>query len=358
MPILDKTNQNDINRLINFTSSYPDAHFYQDYRWSFVKNNLPYECVYLEEDGKIVMSCSIYVRPIAFGLHILYAQRGPIGDVTSIELMSKLIVEMQPLVKKYKAFMIKFDPNIAYSDELVSKYIKAGFKIRGKGYSKLDLILSRRSMVLTLQGKTIDELMVEFKKRTRRDINKSLRSDLEIIEGNTPENISVFMELLRVTALRDGIEYKDREFFENILTNFTNDEARLYLIKHEDDYLAGSFGINYGGRMMYYHSGSSNLKRNLCPNHRMQYELIDWACNSGCSIYDMGGIISESEEDGLYLFKIGFCANDKMDEYIGEIDYPVSLVLYYGFNFVYKLLQRVRRINVKRKLKKSTEEER
>jgi len=355
MPILDKTNQNEINKLIAFTRNYDDAHFYQDYRWSHVKNNLPYECVYLEENGEIVMSCSIYARPIALGRHILYAQRGPIGNVASVDLMKKLIVEMKPLIKKYKAFMVKFDPNVAAADELINEYKKAGFKIRGRGYSKLDLILSRRSMILTIEGKTIDDLMPEFKKRTRRDINKSLRSELEVIEGNTAENLSHFMELLKITAARDGIEYKDREFFENILENFTNDEVRLYLIKHDDDYLAGSFAINYGGRMTYYHSGSSNLKRNLCPNHRMQYELISWACNNGCKIYDMGGIISENEEDGLYLFKIGFCANDKMDEYIGEIDYPISLLLYGGFNFAYKLLQRIRRFYVRIKLRQANQ---
>ncbi len=352
MPILDKKNQIEVQKYIDFTKNYPNAHYYQDYRWSNVKNNLECECVYVEENGKIVAACTIYVRPIAMGLSILYAQRGPICDLYNPDMVMKLIKEMKPLIKKYHAFMIKFDPNVQDDEKLITMYKKLGFKIRGKGYSKLDLILSRRSMVLHLHGKTMEELLPHFKKMTRYSLKRSLRNDLVLIDDFSDESLDVFMELLKITAVRDGIEHRPREFFENIRDHFTHDEVRLYLVKHEDDYLAGALGVNYGGRMMYYHSGSSNVKRNLLPNYRIQYELIDWACKSGCDVYDMGGIIKESEEDGLYLFKIGFCIQDKMDEYIGEMDYPLNGLFYLGFNVSYKILQRVRRAIVQRRIAK------
>ena len=352
MPILNKNNEQDVQRYIEFTKNFPNAHYYQDYRWSNVKNNLECECVYVEEEGKIVAACTVYVRPIVMGLSILYAQRGPICDLYQSDMVMKLIKEMKPLIKKYHAFMIKFDPNVQEDDELIKKYQKLGFMIRGKGYSKLDLILSRRSMVLNLEGKTIEELMPQFKKMTRYSLKRSLRNGLELIDDFSDESLDIFMELLKITSVRDGIEHRPREFFENIRNNFSHDEVRLYLIKHEDDYLAGALGVNYGGRMMYYHSGSSNLKRNLLPNYRIQYELIDWACKEKCHVYDMGGIIKESEEDGLYLFKIGFCIGNEMDAYIGEMDYPLNPLFYYGFNVSFKILQRVRRAIVQRKIAK------
>ena len=352
MPILNKANEQEVQRYIQFTKNYHNAHFYQDYRWSNVKNNLTCECVYVEENGEIVAACTIYVRPIAMGFSILYAQRGPICDLNDPKMVMRLIDEMKPLVKKYHAFMIKFDPNVQDSEELRKTYEKLGFVIRGAGYSKLDLILSRRSMVLHLNGKTIDELIPQFKPQTRQNIRRSFKKDLEIIEGFSDENLDIFMELLKITCIRDGIEHRPREFFENIRDHFTHDEVRLYLIKHEEDYLAGALGVNYGGRMMYYHSGSSNVKRNLLPNYRMQYELINWACEEKCHVYDMGGIISESEDDGLYVFKIGFCIGNEMDEYIGEMDYPLNKLFYFGFNVSYKILQRVRRAIVQRRIAK------
>ena len=352
MPILNKNSEQDVQRYIEFTKNFPNAHYYQDYRWSNVKNNLECECVYVEEEGKIVAACTVYVRPIAMGLSILYAQRGPICDLYQPDMVMRLIKEMKPLIKKYHAFMIKFDPNVQDDDALLEMYKKLGFKIRGRGYSKLDLILSRRSMVLNLEGKTIDELMPQFKKMTRYSLKRSLRNGLELIDDFSDESLDIFMDLLKITSVRDGIEHRPREFFENIRNNFSHDEVRLYLIKHEDDYLAGALGVNYGGRMMYYHSGSSNVKRNLLPNYRIQYELIDWACKEKCHVYDMGGIIKESEEDGLYLFKIGFCIGNEMDAYIGEMDYPLNPLFYYGFNVSFKILQRVRRAIVQRKIAK------
>ena len=53
MPILDKKNQVEVQRYIDFTKNYPNAHYYQDYRWSNVKNNLECECVYVEENGML-----------------------------------------------------------------------------------------------------------------------------------------------------------------------------------------------------------------------------------------------------------------------------------------------------------------
>lgn len=343
MPILNKNNQKEIERYIAFTSHFRNAHFYQDYRWSNIKKNLQNEYVYLEENGEITAACSIYVRPIAFGLTILYAQRGPVCEITSPDIVLRLIEEMKPLVKKYHAFMIKFDPNIPDDKKLVEQFKQAGFFIRGEGYSKLDLILSRRSMVVPIEKMTIEELMPTFSKHTRRNIRIASRSNLEILEGGTKENLDIFMEILKVTAERDHIEYKPREFFEDMLSSFTHDEVRLYLIKNEDDYLSAAFGVNYGGRMMYYHSGSSNVKRKLYPNYLMQCVLMDWACKTGCHVYDMGGIIKEDNEDGLYMFKHGFTQDAPMDEYIGELDYPIHTIIYHGFNVAYAIVQRLRR---------------
>ncbi|MCF0112075.1 MAG: peptidoglycan bridge formation glycyltransferase FemA/FemB family protein [Erysipelotrichaceae bacterium] len=355
MPILDQNNPTEVSRYIAFTKTFRNAHFYQDYRWSYVKNNLKCECVYLETEGVITAACTVYIRPIAAGLSILYGQRGPLCDLSDPTETLALIKEMKPLVKKYHAFMIKFDPNVQDSEQMRQNFQNAGFKIRGEGYSKLDLILSRRSMVLDTEGKTLEELLPQFKPGTRYNCKKSQRNGLEVIEGYTKENLDVFMNLLEITARRDGIEHRPREFFENIFEHFTREEARLYLIKHEDDYLAGALGVNYGGRMMYYHSGSSNIKRNKLPNYLMQCELINWACETGCFVYDMGGIIRESDEDGLYQFKIGFCIGNPMDEYIGELDYPIHPVLYFGFNVAYKWLQRIRRRMVLRKINKESE---
>jgi lipid II:glycine glycyltransferase (peptidoglycan interpeptide bridge formation enzyme) len=64
------------------------------------------------------------------------------------------------------------------------------------------------------------------------------------------------------------------------------------------------------------------------PNHLMQWEMIRWAKESGCRVYDFRGVSPARDSDpsghlaGLYRFKAGF--NARFVEYIGEFDLPLS----------------------------------
>ncbi|MGM9639857.1 MAG: lipid II:glycine glycyltransferase FemX [Faecousia sp.] len=342
MPIVDQNNAEQMQEYQKFVSSVPDTHFIQDPRWANVHRNLKPEYVVLRENGKIVTAATVYVRPIVLGLSLLYVNRGPVSLEHSLDTVQRVIGEMQPLIRKYRAFAIRFDPNWAYSDEITQSFVDAGFRVRGRGYTKRDLVMSRRSMALYLKGRDMDSLMKMFKGRTRRDINKSLRSELTVEEGSTPEYLDVLMNILEITCRRDKISHKPRAFFERILENFSHDEARVYLIRKNNQWLSASVAVNYAGRMYYYHSGSANEMRNLCPNARMQYELIQWAVESGCHTYDVDGIITEDPSDGLYLFKSGYCNEDPTEEYIGELDYPTNRFLYWCFIQAYSAMQKIR----------------
>ncbi len=351
MPIIDQSNEKKMDEYRKFVSSGKNTHFIQDPRWSKVHDNLKAYFVTAEENGKIVAAATVYIRPIVMGYSLLYVNRGPIVFEQTPESLFRIIEELKPLIKKHKAFAVRFDPAWEYSDELTETFSKAGFFVRGRGYTKRDLVMSRKTMIFSTEGKTVEELMKSFKSRTRRDINKSLRSELTIIEGYSKENLDIFMDILDITGDRDAITHKPRSFFEKIFNNFSHDEARLYLVKKDDLWLSGAVAVNYGGRMYYYHAGSTNQLRNLCPNAFMQYHLISWAVESGCSIYDMGGIISKDPHDGLYLFKSGYC-NDLFEEYIGELDYPFSKFKYKSFIFAYTTMQKYAAWRLKRKFKK------
>lgn len=342
MPVIDRNDPEQMKAYKSFLDSVFDASFLQDPRWAKVHNNLKAEYVTVQDNGgNILAAATVYIRPILLGHCLLYVNRGPICRAPSVEIVQRLIKEMKPLCKQYKAFAVRFDPNWPYSEEMTEAFQKAGFHVRGRGFTKRDLVMSRKTMRFHLNGRTMEELMASFKTRTRRDINKSLRSDLVLEEGFTPEHLDVFMKLLDITAERDKISHKPRSFFEAIAENFTHDEVRLYLVRKDDAWLSGAVAVNYSGRLFYYHSGSSNELRSLCPNAFLQYQLISWAVESNCKIYDMGGIIRTDPEDGLYLFKSGYCT-EELEEYLGELDYPVKKLQYRSFIQAYSLMQKLR----------------
>lgn len=352
MPIIDKNNKEQLKKYEEYVKSIEDTHFIQDPRWSKVHTNLKAEFVTVEENNKIIISATVYIRPIAFNRTLLYVNRGPVTKKHDKESLLKIIKELTPLIKKYNSFAVRFDPNWKYDEKLINEIKDKNFNIRGKNISKKYLVMSRKTMSFKLKGRTIDELLKMFKANTRRDINKSLRSGLTIKTGFTKEHLDEFMKILDITCQRQKITLRPRSFYEKISENFTDNEARLYLVKKDNEYLSGSICMNYAGRVFYYYSGSTNKERNLCPNAFMQYNLIKWAVETNAHTYDMGGIIKEDISDGLYLFKTGYCNEEGIEEYIGEIDYIIKPIEYKIFLIAYKLMQDYRTWKIEKSFKK------
>jgi len=60
------------------------------------------------------------------------------------------------------------------------------------------------------------------------------------------------------------------------------------------------------------------------PNYLVQWEMIKWAIQTNCTVYDFQGISGNLNPEnnhmfGLYRFKRGF--NGQIDELCGEFDY-------------------------------------
>ena len=58
------------------------------------------------------------------------------------------------------------------------------------------------------------------------------------------------------------------------------------------------------------------------PNYLLQWSMIQWAVETGCSVYDFRGVSGDISEDnplyGLYKFKKGFGGD--FTEFVGEYD--------------------------------------
>ena len=72
------------------------------------------------------------------------------------------------------------------------------------------------------------------------------------------------------------------------------------------------------------YGASDNVYRNVMPNYLIQWEMIRWAIQTGCTVYDFQGVSGNITDEndhlyGLYRFKKGF--NGTLDELAGEFDY-------------------------------------
>ena len=137
-----------------------------------------------------------------------------------------------------------------------------------------------------------------------------------------PEYLDEFVRIMRVTGERDGFNVRPKAYFERMLEAL-GEHVRLYMGFYENAPVCGAITTNYAGKCCYVYGASDNVHRDVMPNYLMQWEMIKWAVETGCEVYDFQGVSGNLEEGshmyGLYQFKRGF--NGRLDELAGEFDY-------------------------------------
>ena len=349
MPVLDFNNKEEVKEYEDFILNHVGTSFMQDLNWGKVKYNWKQEAVYLKEDGKIVAAMMLLVQNIPFKSTIIYAPRGPVCDVYDIDLVNRLIKEAEPVAKKYKSYVLKFDPQVIYDEKLDNMYKKAGYKTTGYKPDADDLIQPGHNMVLNIDGKTEEELMKSFAEKTRYNIRLSGRKGVTVRYSRDVEDLKKFYEIYEVTTIRDKIGKRPYDYFERMLEAYDETKLRIYIAEHEGEPLSAAIATNIGGELFYVYGASSNEKRNLMPNYAMQMAMIRWGIETGCKTYNFGGVLNLDPNNGLYKFKIGFCREEGLEEYIGEINKVYKPFIYFlykvGMPMKRKLGRKLRKLN-------------
>ncbi len=344
MPILDKNNKEDVKKYKEYLNSSPYTRLTQAIEWGKVKANWNQEIVYLEENGKIIASMMILIQDIPINnATFMYAPRGPVCDITDIELVKRLIDEVKPLAKKYNSYLLKFDPPVKYSDELNNLYLKNGFKTSGKNPNHDEVIQPSFDAILNIKDMTEEELIKGFSEKTRYNIRLSARKGVKVYYSRKEEDLKIFYDLYKITCDRDKIGCRDYDYFKRMLDAYDEEHLRIYVAEHENDKLSAAIAINYGPEMFYLYGASSNEKRNLMPNYSMQWEMIKWAIEKKCEIYNFGGIIHLDKDNGLYKFKVGFCREEGIFKYLGEIDCIYNKRVYFLYKKFLPITKKIKR---------------
>ena len=344
MPILDKNNKELVKKYEEFLIKNK-AVAMQDLKWAKVKDTWKNEVVYLEENGKIIASMSILLTKVpVFKAYLMYASRGPVCDYEDINIINKLVEEAKIVQKKYNAFVLKMDPEIINNENIVKKFKDNGFKIQTK-YEKV--IQPRHNMVLNIKGKTCEEIMKGFAEKTRYNVRVAIKKGINVRYSRDIKDLKTFYEIYKITTIRDKIGCRPYEYFERMLNSFNDNQFRIYIAEYEGQALSAALALNYGCKMFYIYGASSNEKRNLMPTYLMQFQMIKWAVEEKCDTYDFGGVFEFTNENGLYKFKSGFCKQEGVTEYIGEIDKVYNPFIYFLYTDVMPIMK-----NFKKKLRK------
>ncbi|MDR3707920.1 MAG: peptidoglycan bridge formation glycyltransferase FemA/FemB family protein [Capsulimonadaceae bacterium] len=351
MEVIELTTS-DRSRWNDFVARNPHGDVLQCWEWGEVKGEggdwTPICMAATDSAGAIRAGVLLLRRRVPLVGAFYYAPRGPLMDDWSDARTLKLLIDaVEKRAQADGAAFLKIDPAVPVDDERAEIALSAlGFHnpptVDPQGFGGTQ---PRCVMVLDVKGKDDAALLADFKAQCRRNIRKSDKFGVEVIEETTREHIDPFYELLSVTAKRDGFTVRPKRYYETIWDKLVEaGYAKLFLTRHEGVYLSGALCFVIGDKCWYVYGASSNESRDVMPNYGMQWAMIRWAREQGCRVYDFRGVSPRRRQEGedaqaleqedhlqgLNRFKEGFGA--RYVEYIGERDLAFNVVKYWTWN--------------------------
>lgn len=324
------------DRYNQFISNHPHGHFLQLWEWGQVKKGTGWEPLplVLEENGEIKASLLILKRDIRLpGIKkcIFYSPRGPVVDPENEELCSLLFAGVKSVARDFGAIFLKIDPDIKRGKtDLGAILEKCGFKRNETGVNFEGV---QPNFVFRLDVRpSSSKLLENMHAKTRYNIRLAKRRGVKIKSAENKKDLQIFFSILQETAKRDNFLIRGYEYYEWIWDYMVaKGYAKIFLAEYEGNILAATLAMISGDKTWYLYGASSNSYRNVMPNYLIQWEMIQWAKEQGCAIYDFRGISGDLSEDnplyGLYRFKKGF--NGELIEFIGEWDIVYSKAFYW-----------------------------
>ena len=324
-------NETNLDEYEAFVQGHPKGHFAQSVLWAKQKPAWDWKAIVCRnEAGKIKGSIAFLIRKMpVVRKKIMYACRGPVCDLDDRATFGELMAAARTLAKEEKAYVIKIDPDVPSSNTEFAKLLTDfGFRTRDTG-KNFEAIQPKYVFRLYLNGRSEEELMASFHQKWRYNIRLAVKKGVEVrLCGK--EMVPDFARIMVETGVRDNFATRPPEYFAAMLDNL-GDKCRLYMAFHEGQPIAGTLAIHYGDKVWYLYGASSNEHRNLMPNYLLQWNMIQWAVETGSRVYDFRGVSGDLSEDnphyGLYRFKKGF--GGEFTEFMGEYDYVLNRLSYF-----------------------------
>lgn len=305
-----------------FLSRHPRGTLFQSGLWGNVKKSWRWQAVIFRRDGEIAGGMSLLLRQVpGTPWKLAYAPRGPVCDPEDVEALVALTEGARQLGARENVCLLKLDPDRLLEDEAFQKTMTAlGYRLLPESWD-FDRIQPQHLARIDLRGKNAEAVLAGMKQKTRYNIRLAERKGVTVRVCGA-ERLSEFCELMKATGIRDGFAVRPCSYFEGMLRSL-GEHARLYMAYYDGTPLAGAIAAQFGNKTWYLYGASADEDRDKMANYLLQWNMIQWAIESGCDWYDFRGVSGgqgENKTMGLWRFKGGFGA--ELKTLVGEYELP------------------------------------
>ncbi|MGX7777024.1 aminoacyltransferase [Streptococcus pluranimalium] len=387
-----------------FVINHPLTNLLQSSSWAKIKDTWGNDRIGFYENGQLVAVASVLVQPLPLGFTMIYIPRGPVMDYGNKELLTFVLEQLKKYGKQKKALFIKCDPFILLADhqvdeessdklfghDVINNLTDAGAEWTGRTEDLAQNIQPRFQANIYAEG--FSEAVLP--KKIRQSIRTSRNKGVNIVFGSV-DLVDDFAKLMKKTEDRKQIHLRGQDYYEKLLKTYGDDafitmatidvnsslsnskeklkqaqftkstftentkagkrkniEVDIIRLQKEIDFyeslkeknisvlpLAGTLSINYGDTSENIYAGMDEEYRQYNAPLITWFETARHAFEKGAKWQNMGGIENKLD-GGLYQFKSKF--NPMIEEFIGEFNIPVNLLLYRLSNTAYTLRKKLR----------------
>lgn len=382
----------------HFVEQHPLCNLLQSSSWAKVKDNWQSEIVGVYQEGQLVASCLVLIRPLPMGFSLLYTPRGPIMDYTDESLVQFFMGQLKQFGKKKRAVFVKMDPAVLYKDILINREevmapeaqkIIENMTAAGAEYQGLTMEMSatiQPRLQANIYKKDFSE--EQLSKSTNKMLKQARKKGVTVRIGHK-ELVSDFAEMIQLTTERQQISLRNAEYFEKLLTVYSNqsfimlaevdlksryEETKARQEKNQQALadlkenqvkkrhsleelefsltrelaelkenmqhsgnkavVAGALAITFGTTSEILYAGMDDRYKRYMPAYLTWFEAISECFARGCDSCNMGGL-GANLDDGLVKFKSNF--NPTINEFVGEFDLPINKLVFKLSKYVYRL---------------------
>ena len=313
---------------------------------------LPYECTpeelldkaFSDETENEVVSTDSTTATSIINQEIITAET---QTIEFAHFLSELATALKPELPS-NTIAIRFDPDVSFSTPEDRDLFNYGLKTVAYA-DRLKLrknsvdIQPPDSTLVDITG-TEEEILEKMHSKWRYNIRLSERKGVVIHrylgnDINLSEKIDKFYELTKITNARDGNASHAKSYYLDLIKSSAEEISKgrdvpvisLYIAEHEGEEIASIMTLFSHDEAIYLYGASSNNKRNLMPNHLLQWTAMKDAKAYGSKYYDMYGMPPEGKDEnhpmhGLYMFKANF--GGKNIHRTGSWDIPFKAIYY------------------------------
>ena len=171
--------------------------------------------------------------------------------------------------------------------------------------------------------------------------------NIEKLKQNYEDKIKVIENSIELANTKDDKKNKDKvnikiKELNQQLAKCISEYEEVKNIKEEEIILSSIITVKYQNKVWTIHGGNKDQLRFLNANYWLYYKIIEDAIKDNYKIFDFFGTTGNptpgNEVYGIHLFKKRF--GGEYTEFIGEFDYILNPILYFGYTKVFPKIRR------------------